>query len=90
MQDTNAKWSRSGAYALADYLQELENGMGEEQEMDVVGIRCDFAEYPTAVEAYNDTSSEDELSEDDEDKALEWLRDNGQVIVFYGGVIISQ
>lgn len=82
-------WTRAGAFAMAKHLQSIEEDTGEQMEFDAVAIRCDFAEYPSAVAAYNDTTSEDELSEDDEDKALEWLRDVGQVIVFEGGVIIS-
>lgn len=93
MQDTNAKWSRSGAYALADYLQELENDTGEEQEMDVVDIRCDFREFSSAVEAageYGWSAEPDEYDEANEAAALSWLHDRTSVISFDGGVIISQ
>lgn len=93
MQDTNVKWSRSGAYALADYLQELENDTGEEQEMDVVGIRCDFSEFSTAVEAageYGWQPEPDEYDEANEAAALSWLHDRTSVITFDGGVIIAQ
>ena len=83
-------WSRPGSFAMAQHLQSIEEDTGKQMEFDAVAIRSDFAEYPSAVAAYNDTTSEDELSEDDEDKALEWLRDNVQVIEFDGGVIISQ
>ena len=82
-------WSRAGAFAMAHHLESIEQDTGEQMEFDAVAIRCDYAQYPSAVEAYNDRTPEDELSEDDEEKALEWLRDNGQVIVFDGGVIIS-
>ena len=82
-------WSRPGAFALAHHLENMEQDTGEQMEFDAVSIRCSFAEYPSAVEAHNDTSSNDELTEDDEEKALEWLRDNVQVIEFDGGVIIS-
>ena len=93
MQDTNAKWSRSGAYALADYLQELEDSLGEEQDFDVVAIRCDFSEFSTAVEAageYGWTPDESEFDEANEAAALHWLSDRTSVITFDGGVIISQ
>jgi len=93
MQDTNARWSRSGAYALADYLQELEDSTGEELELDVVAIRCDFAEYPTAVEAageYGWAPDETEFDEANEAAALSWLGDRTSVITFDGGIIISQ
>jgi hypothetical protein len=90
LRDSNACWTRSGALALAEYLQSIEDDTGEQMEFDAVAIRCDFAEYPTAVEAHNDMSTgQDNLTEDDEEKALEWLRDNGSVIKFDGGVIVS-
>jgi hypothetical protein len=92
LRDSNACWTRAGAFALAEYLQEMEESTGEQIEFDAVAIRCDYSQWSSAVEAYNETSAEENLSEDDEDseeKALEWLRDNGQVIEFDGGVIIS-
>jgi hypothetical protein len=58
-------------------------------EFDAVAIRCDFAEYPSAVEAHNDITSGHDLTEDEEETALERLREIGQVIVFNGGVIVS-
>jgi hypothetical protein len=82
-------WSRAGAFALAKYLQNVEDDTGEQMEFDAVAIRCDFAEYPSAVEAHNDITSGHDLTEDEEETALERLREIGQVIVFNGGVIVS-
>lgn len=82
-------WSRAGAFAMAHHLESTEQDTGEQMEFDAVAIRSQFAEYPSAVQAHNDTSSNDDLTEDDEEKALEWLRDNVSVIEFDGGVIIS-
>ena len=93
MQDTNAKWSRSGAYVLADYLQELENDTGEEMDLDVVAIRCDFSEFSTAAEAaseYGWAPEPDEYDEANESAALSWLQDRTSVISFEGGVIIAK
>ena len=45
IEDDNANWSRAGAFALADHLEEIEADSGQEMELDVVAIRCDFAEY---------------------------------------------
>lgn len=45
LADTNAAWSYYGAFAIAEYLEEYEESTGEELELDVVAIRCDFAEY---------------------------------------------
>lgn len=92
MQDTSAKWSRSAAYALADYLQELENDTGEEQQLDVVAIRCDFSEFSSAVEAageYGWSAEPDEYEDANEAAALSWLHDRTSVISFDGGVIIA-
>ena len=88
LADSNC-WSRAGAFALAQYLQDWEQDTGEQMEYDAVAIRCDWSEYPSAVAAHNDITRGHDLDEDDEDTALDRLRDVGQVIVFNGGVIIS-
>ena len=44
-RDDNANWSWNGAKALAEYLEQLEEDTGEEMELDVCAIRCDFSEY---------------------------------------------
>lgn len=48
--DDNANWSHAGALALAEYLEELEADTGEEMELDIVAIRCDFSEYANLQE----------------------------------------
>lgn len=93
MRDDNAKWSRSGAYVLADYLQELENDTGEEMDLDVVAIRCEFSEYSSAVDAAGDygwSADETEFDDANEAAALSWLHDRTSVISFDGGVIIAK
>ena len=45
LSDEYAGWTRLGAYALAEYLDEMSEGMNEPVEWDRVGIRCDFSEY---------------------------------------------
>ena len=93
MRDDNANWSRSGAYALADYLQELEDSTGEEMGLDVVAIRCDFSEFSTATEAaseYGWSADETEFDDANESAALSWLNDRTSVITFNGGVIIAK
>ena len=53
-QDENANWSYNGAYALANYLQELEDDLGESIEFDRVAIRCDFSQYESLQEWAHD------------------------------------
>ena len=45
LDDDNASWTRLGAYAIAEYLDEWSEGMNEPIEWDRVAIRCDFSEY---------------------------------------------
>lgn len=92
LSDTYAKWSRAGAFALVEYLEEIEDSTGEEIEFDRVAIRCDFSEYGSAVEAWQDydpacQSSGDE--DEDEAEALRLLQDRTSVIEFDGGIIIQ-
>lgn len=93
-EDKNAGWSYAGARALAEWLEGLEDETGEEMELDVVAIRCDFSEYGTAVEAaeeYGWKPSDEDLGEDEmEEEALEWLAQKTAVIEFNGGIIIQQ
>ena len=50
-RDDNAAWTWDGAKALAEYLEQLEEETGEEMELDVCAIRCDFSEY-ASLEAW--------------------------------------
>lgn len=102
--DTHANWSRAGALALAEYLEEYEDSTGEEMEFDRVAIRCDFSEYDSALEAAEDYgwSREASILDDDDnirpdedvmdennDLAIKWLENRTSVIEFDGGVIIQ-
>ena len=102
MADTNAAWSRAGAYALAEYLEEIERESATEIELDVCAIRCEFSEYSNATlaaRAYGNDYSADVHNEDDtededavkktEAHCLEWLQERTQVIEFNGGIIIQ-
>jgi hypothetical protein len=55
-------------------------------EMDVVAIRCDFAEYASAFEA----ASEFGFSCATEAEALSYLQEKTTCVVFNGGVIIQE
>lgn len=87
LQDDNARWSRAGAFALIEHLEQLEQDCGMEIEFDRVAIRCDWHEYGSAIEAAEDIYGDPFETEDD---ALEWLRDKTQVIEFEGGVIVQR
>lgn len=84
------QFSRAGLLALFDYLEE--NDGGEEIELDVIGLCCEYSEYSTALEAAKEYGFDlDAENEEDtpEDAALSWLRDETTVIEFDGGVIVG-
>lgn len=99
--DENANWSRNGAKALAEHLEQYEEDTGTELELDVVAIRCDMAEYESLREWAEDYFGANmpymqaigiNADADDEqaDEAIrEYIRDNGTLIEFDGGVIVS-
>jgi hypothetical protein len=87
--DQYARWSRAGARALVEHLEQLEEDCGIEIEFDHVAIRCDFSEYKSALEAATQCGFEPSAFQAEDDAAsLEWLRDRTEVIEFEGGVII--
>ena len=96
----NNGFTYGGCFALAEWLEELEADIGEEMELDIVAIRCDFSEAVTAFEYMHDYMTDDQFVEefceamaegDDEleEACLEYIRDNSLVIEFDGGVIVQ-
>lgn len=61
------QFSYDGKRALFDYLEELEDGTGENIELDVIGLCCDFNEYED-LESYLKDYSPDVNREDYEDE----------------------
>jgi hypothetical protein len=98
--DENSTFSRLGAYALVQYLEQLEEDCGEEIEFDHVAIRCDYSEYDSltdwaedffAGDNWRDNVNCDADADDDtlDEKIREYIQDHGQLIEFDGGVIVS-
>jgi hypothetical protein len=93
--DENAGWSWAGACAMAEYLEELEEGSGEEMELDVVAIRCDFSEHESlqawALDHFGGEAYALERLPDLEDETIsEYINDHGILIEFDGGIIVSR
>jgi len=92
--DRQETYTYAGKRAIFDYLEELENDTGEELELDVVALCCDYSEYADGVTCINECGYDCDLSEHDdeeekEEAALDWLRDQTTVIDFNGGIIIQ-
>lgn len=89
------QFSRAALVALFDYLDQLEQDLGEEQELDVIALCCDWTEYKDAfeaAEAYGWEAPEIPEGEERDDtsdrKALEYLQDETHVVEFEGGVLV--
>jgi hypothetical protein len=89
------QFSRPALVALFDYLDQLEQDLGEEQELDVIAICCDWTEYKDAIEAAEaygweapDVAEGEERDDTSDRKALEYLQDNTHVVEFDGGVLV--
>jgi hypothetical protein len=94
MADRADQFSGRGLSALFDHLVEYEESSGEEMELDVVALCCDYIEYKSAIDAcaqYTGFGCDIDLDDEDaEENALEWLIDRTYVVQFDGGIIISE
>ena len=88
--DEFAGWTYAAAYALVEYLEELEEETGEEMELDRIALRCEFSEYKSAVEAASYFDEDFSEFTDSEAVALAYFDERTNVITFEGGVLIQQ
>ena len=79
---TNHGFTRSGALALFDYLEQYEQDADQELDFDPIALRCDFTEYKNINEIAHEYG--EEYSE------LDYLEQTTTVIEFDGGIIIQQ
>ena len=84
-----SQFSVNARRALFAHLEDYEKSTCFELELDPIGICCEFAEYPCALEAAKVYGLE-LRGDDDESRALEWLHGKTQVVEFDGGIVIQQ
>ena len=91
--DRKDQFSYNGKKALFEYIESLDEDTGDEIELDVIGLCCDFTEYDTAFEAAKNyrlfTINEDMNEKEQERQALEFLSYRTTVITFENGIIIQ-
>ena len=78
----NFSWD--GLKALFEYLEEYEEGTGEEVELDVIALCCEYAEYDSLNE-YNDDygTKYDEIDAIQDDTMLIKIDDERFIILQY-------
>ena len=77
-------FSYDGLKALFEYLEEYEEGTGEEVELDVIALCCEYAEYDSLKE-YNDYygTEYDEIDLIQDDTTLIKIDDERFIILQY-------
>lgn len=91
----NTNFSYNGLRALYDYLEQLGDDIGEEIDLDVIALCCDYSEYESALDCikdcgYNHEPDKEQTEEEQEEAAREYLRDNTTLIEFETGIIIQE
>ncbi len=84
-------FSRAALGALFDYYTDTEESTGEEIELDVVAICCDWTECDSAAEAAREygwtPDNEEDDNEEKENEAREWLEARTTVLCVGSGVV---
>jgi hypothetical protein len=105
IDDENANWSRAGAFALVEYLEELEEDIGEAIEFCPVSLRCDYSQSDSlqdwlmehhgastlefALEYSGIDMDGTEDTDEIDDLIRSYIRDHGTLLEFDGGIIVS-
>lgn len=76
-------FSYEGLNVLWDYLEQLEEDMGEEMELDVIAICCDYSEETPKAIAENYSIDISDCGDDENEimaSVREWLEDEGAFV----------
>jgi hypothetical protein len=97
--DRAGQFTRAGLCALYNYLGEYEEDCGCEIELDVIALCCDYSEHESLQEwaheyfsnAWEELGFDCQDCDDDafDDAIREFINDNGQLIEFDSGIIVS-
>ena len=86
--DRANQFSREGLKTLFDYLEAYEDGTGEEIELDVIALCCDYCESTFAQVAddysisidYDDCADDEERAELLKSEVLDYLNDHTTIV----------
>lgn len=85
--DRENQFSYNALRVIFDDLEAMEEACGEEWELDVIAICCDYAEgtFQEIAEAYDVDLSECEDDSDREEAVREYLEEQGALVSEIGG-----
>lgn len=87
------QFSYGGLRILFDYLEEYEDSCGEEIELDVISLCCDYSEesWQDIVENYDIDLADCEDDDEKEAAVIEYLNDNTSVCGYsIEGIVYTQ
>jgi hypothetical protein len=79
------QFSVNARRALFAHFEDFEHDTGTELTLDPIGICCEWAEHSSALAAAKEYGQSFET----ESEALDWLREQTQVVEFEGGIVIQ-
>jgi hypothetical protein len=79
------QFSVNARRALFAHFEAFEEDTGTEVTLDPIGLCCEFAEHSSAIVASKEYGQNFET----ESEALDWLREQTQVVEFEGGIVIQ-
>ena len=96
--DRGHNFGYDGWLAIGDYLEQLSEDLGEDLEIDIIGICCDYSMSESVQEFWDaqelPTVSDDEWQEMDDEEKLEaienYLQENTSVVTCQENLIIWQ
>ena len=86
------QFTYEGKKALFEYLEEYEESTGEEVELDVIALCCEYSEYSDIEELFNEYTNlfDDEFEAYEEDSIVEEFNNRTMVLNITGGGYIIQ
>ena len=91
--DDYANWTRSGAFALVEYLEQMEEDCGTSIGFDPVALRCEFSEYESlndfAIDYFHGSLTGKGVDEKEPKDIRGFIEDRGTLIEFEGGIIVQ-
>ena len=100
-EERKNQFSHGAQKALYNYLVEYEESTGEDVELDIIALCCEYSEYASAYEAMQQYQPDDmpivgeegddllDIAEKEEQAAIEWLEERTTVIPFDYTVTLS-
>lgn len=87
--DEYANWTRSAAFALVEYLEQMEEDCGTSIEFDPVALRCEFSEYKSLQDFANEYWATDSQRLTRDEVIKEYIEHRSTLMEFDGGILVQ-